>query len=525
MLDKSLDISISDALLDAHLLGAALGRDETWQTWRVVLKAAFGIELNREEARTFAAVAGNRAPPAKRVRELWAIIGRRGGKSRMAAAIACYIACFVPHKLAPGERGMVLVLASSVEQAKVVFGYCLAFLRTSSVLAREVVDTTKGEIRLRNGVIIAVHSNSYRTVRGRTLCAAIFDEVSFWRDDTSAAPDIETYTAVLPSLATTNGMLIGISSPYRKTGLLHAKHKESFGVDGDDVLVVQGSSRTFNPSLTEATVAAQKLADPTAAASEWDAEFRADLVGFLDDAVIDRAINRDRPLEIPPQPGVYYEAFTDPSGGAIGGDSYTLAIVHKERDGRLVVDVVRGHQGPFSVDDVTHEYAALCNEYRITKVRGDAYAREWVAQAWAKTGVRYEKAELNASMLYLEALPLWTRGLVEIPDYAPLVRELRLLERIPGRIGKDQVTHPRNVHDDLANAVCGALALLAATQTINWKMLAERAMTMTPNPKYAQHRTDRYVQSRFADYYERQIGERRFAQLRRGITPGRGIEK
>ena len=269
----------------------------------------------------------------------------------------------------------------------------------------------------------------------------------------------EVYTAVLPSLATTNGMLVGISSPYRKTGLLHAKHKESFGVDGDDVLVVQGSSRTFNPSLTEATIAAQKLADPTAAASEWDAEFRADLVGFLDDAIIDRAINRDRPLELPPDPLKHYEAFVDPSGGAIGGDSYTITIVHKEKDGRLIVDVVRGHQGPFSVDDVTFEYAALCKEYRIHRVRGDFYAAQWVAQAWQKTGIRYEKAELNASMLYLEALPLWTRGLVEIPDHAALVRELRLLERIPGRIGKDQVTHPRNVHDDLANSVCGALAL------------------------------------------------------------------
>jgi phage terminase large subunit-like protein len=211
--------TIDRCLTDPRLLGAALGDAVTWQAWRIVLKAAFGIELNREEARTFAAVAGGRAPPAKRVRELWAIIGRRGGKSRMAAAIACFIACFTHHKLSPGERGMVLVLASSVEQAKIVFGYCLAFLRESPVLRREVVETTRGEIRLRNGIVIAVHSNSFRTVRGRTLCAVIFDETAFWRDDTSAAPDVEIYTAVLPSLATTNGMLVGISSPYRKTGM------------------------------------------------------------------------------------------------------------------------------------------------------------------------------------------------------------------------------------------------------------------------------------------------------------------
>jgi hypothetical protein len=40
-------------------------------------------------------------------------------------------------------------------------------------------------------------------------------------------------------------------------------------------------------------------------------------------------------------------------------------------------------------------------------------------------------------------------------------RELRLLERIPGRIGEDQVAYPRNAHDDLANAVCGCLRTLS----------------------------------------------------------------
>jgi hypothetical protein len=55
----------------------------------------------------------------------------------------------------------------------------------------------------------------------------VLDEVSFWRDDTTANPDIETYRAILPSLATTNGLLVGISTPYRKMGLLHQKASRS----------------------------------------------------------------------------------------------------------------------------------------------------------------------------------------------------------------------------------------------------------------------------------------------------------
>ena len=455
-------LTIDKALADPALLGAALGPiAPTWLTWLVVLRAAFGLRLAEEELRIFHAVAGNRTPPTQRVRELWCICGRRGGKSRMAAVLACYVALFVKHKAAPGERLMVLVLSASLDQSKSVFQYAKAFLEASPVLRKEIVDATQSEIRLRNGVTIACHSNSFRTMRGTTIPAAIFDEVSFWRDETTATPDSEVYTAVLPALATCNGLLVGISSPYRKTGLLHAKHRQFFGVSDDAHLVVQGSSQTFNSTLTDAVIAAQKLADPTAAASEWDAMFRADMVGFLDDPLLDRSINRDRPLELPPmRPPAYYRAGVDASGGAIGGDAYALCIGHKEGD-KYVVDLLRHRFGPFDPKQVTIEYANLCKEYRITSVTGDRYGVEWVQSAWREAGVHYVVSEENASTIYLECLPLWTRGLVELPDHAAALRELRLLERIPGRIGRDQVTHPRNCHDDLANALSICLRGLA----------------------------------------------------------------
>ena len=64
------NFAIDRALDDSRLLGAALGDGDTWQTWRAVLKASFGLSLGAEDARTFAAVAGNRASPTQRVREL-----------------------------------------------------------------------------------------------------------------------------------------------------------------------------------------------------------------------------------------------------------------------------------------------------------------------------------------------------------------------------------------------------------------------------------------------------------------------
>ncbi|MGO8921407.1 MAG: terminase large subunit domain-containing protein, partial [Xanthobacteraceae bacterium] len=397
-------------------------------------------------------ISGGRLPPSRAVRELWVVAGRRSGKSRMAALVGVFLALFVKHKVAPGERPMVLVIAGSVDQARTVFGFVKGFLDVSPALRREVVSVKHQEIALTNGVIIAVHSNSFRTVRGRTLVACVLDEVSFWRDESSATPDVEVYTAILPGLATTNGLLVGISTPYRKIGLLHQKHRDHFGQDGDDdVLVVQGASKLFNPSLSDAAIAAQRAADPTAAPAEWDAVFRSDLGAFLDDELIDAAVEHGRPLELPPQPGIVYRGFIDASGGT-GRDAYALSIAHKDEHGRCVVDLIRGTLGKIDPYGVTGEYAALCREYRVREVTGDSYGAEWVAAAWRDTGVAYRKSEHTKSEIYLECVPLFTRGLVRLPDHPKLLRELRLLERQTHRSGKDSVDHPRGGHDDHANS-------------------------------------------------------------------------
>jgi hypothetical protein len=297
------------------------------------------------------------------------------------------------------------------------------------------------------------------------LLACIFDEVAYWRDETSVQPDVETYTAVLPALATTNGMLVGISSPYRKVGLLYQKHRDHFGIDGD-VLVIQGASRMFNPLLAEEVIAAQRAVDPTGAASEWDAEFRIDVSAFLDDALIDAAVDRGRPLELPPQAEVEYLAVTDSSGGR--GDAYTFAIGHKNGS-EFVIDVLRGTHPPFDPLEVTKEYARVARQYGITEVTRDHYAAEWVSAAWRDCGIRCERSELTKSEIYLECLPLFARGVVRLPDHPKLLRELRLLERHTHRSGKDTVSHGRGGGDDYPNAALGALHLLAVSGPALWR--------------------------------------------------------
>jgi hypothetical protein len=86
----------------------------------------------------------------------------------------------------------VLVLAATKQQATVIFNYALAFIESSPMLRSQIQSVTAEEIRLSGNVVIGVLPNNYRTVRGRTLLACIFDECAFWRDETSAKPDLET---------------------------------------------------------------------------------------------------------------------------------------------------------------------------------------------------------------------------------------------------------------------------------------------------------------------------------------------
>jgi len=180
-------------------------------------------------------------------------------------------------------------------------------------------------------------------------------------------------------------MLIGIATPYRKAGLLYTKHKQYFGVDSNDTLVIQGTPKEFNSTLDEETIAAQRAADPEGALSEWDALFRSDISAFLDDDLIEASIDRGRPLELPPQRGISYFAYTDPSGGR--SDAYTIAIGHRHSaSGRLIVDVVRGKRMPhdahsFDPMAATREFAELIKQYHVSSVTGDAYAAEWVTPA------------------------------------------------------------------------------------------------------------------------------------------------
>lgn len=447
-------LTIVDAINDPHLF-APYFAGPSWDGWRAILKAAHALPMTPEEISFFRTVA-DRDPPTRPVTELWCIVGRRGGKDSIASVIASHSAALFDQqdRLRPGETAAVLCLACDRDQARIILNYSRAYFSEIPLLSSMVTRETATGFELNNRVEITVATNSFRSVRGRPVLCAIMDEVAFYRDETSASPDEETFKAIQPALASIPGaMVIGISSPYRKAGLLHRKFKQHYGQPGD-VLVIRASTRTLNPTIPQEVVDRALEEDPAAARAEWLAEFRDDISGFLDEGSIVDAIDSDRPLELPPREGIRYHAFVDASAGR--HDAFCIGIGHVEGD-RIVADVVRGRKPPFDPASVAAEYAALAQQYRIGEVVGDNYAGEWVAQAFRTAGVRYRRCEIAKSGLYLEGLPVFMRGGISIPQEPTLIRELRLLERRTTRSGRDSVDHGQAGSDDFANVLFGAM--------------------------------------------------------------------
>ena len=456
-------ITMREALESPAYFGTLLAGD-SWQAWRVLLIAIVGEALTDDERVIFKALTGRISEPLEPIQEFWAIVGRRGGKTRSMSILAAYIAACCDHRdvLAPGERGVLPILAASTAQASQAFNFVSGIFATAPNLKDLVQSETSDTISLKSGVDITIRAASFRTIRGMTAVGAIAEEIAFWRSDDSANPDREILKALRPSLATTNGPLICISSPHAKRGELYATFKRHFGPTGHpSILVAKAPSRTMNPSLSQRVVDRATEEDPEAASAEYGAEFRGDLEIFVSREAIEACVAKGVTVRSP-LASIGYRAFVDPSGGS--NDAMTLAISHKE-DGRAALDCVLERKAPFSPDSVVAEFAALLKVYGVSTVTGDRYAGEWPAERFSAYGIRYAPAELNRSELYLAFLPLVNSGRVDLLDNARMVSQFVGLERRTSRGGRDTVDHAPGGHDDVANAVAGAAWLASASKS------------------------------------------------------------
>lgn len=470
-------ITIRDLMEDPKLFGNQFGAD-SFTAWRALLCGFYGLELTPDELEHWQAVTGRTGPPTAPSEELWLAVGRRGGKSQAAALIAVFEAFFSDFRprLAPGEVATVMVLAADRRQARNVFRFITGLVDSVPMLSVAVTRRDRETLELTNRAAIEVHTASFRSTRGYTAAAVIADEIAFWRSEDSANPDHEIIAALRPALATLGGPLIALSSPYAKRGELWQAYRQHYGQEDSSVLVAKAASQALNPLIPQRVIDEAYDRDPDSAASEYGGEFRNDISAFIDREQIDRLM-RPEPLELPPQRGIRYMAFTDATGGGRGSnaDEFTLAIGHKcPRTGFVVVDLVRGMKGK-SPKEIIREYCVLLRHYGLREVSGDRYAGYFAHDAFAEHGIRYKFTEERRTGLYQFALGVINSHGVELPPSEKLATQFSQLERRVSRSGMELIDHPpgKGSHDDWANAVAGLIFTASRVRevpkvTIKW---------------------------------------------------------
>ncbi len=440
------------ALFEPHF------RAESWGPWRVFLRALFALPMTADDLALFATCTGRTTAPVEAAREAVLVVGRRGGKSRILALVAVFLAAFRDYKpfLAAGEVATIAVLAANRSQARSIFRFVSGLIKEIPLLKPMVQDESAESIVLNNRVAIEISTASFRTTRGYTFAAVLADEIAFWRqDETSANPDTEILRALRPGMLSIPGsILLLASSPYAKRGELYNAFRKHYGRDDARVLVWKADTQTMNPAVPRDIIAEAYQDDPEAARAEYGAEFRDDLADFVTREAVDRITMWGR-SELPPEPGIAYSAFCDPSGGA--SDAMTLAIAHLGPDNVPILDAVREARPPFDPEGVVKEFADLLRRYGIESVVGDRYGGEWPRQRFREHGIGYEPSARPKSDLYIDLLSLINAGRLELLDAPRLTAQLCGLERRTARSGRDSVDHTPGGHDDLANAVAGVL--------------------------------------------------------------------
>ncbi len=379
-----------------------------------LLRAIYGLSLVSDEQRQlFALCTGNRPyREGHRYAETTVIAGARSGKdSRIAGPIMAFEALFGNYPVSKGETLVFPVVAQDLRATRVTFGYIKSYLTSTHELAACVDDEKQTELTLTNGRSILCFPCTAPAMRSFSIPCGMLNELAFFRLSGSADSDVEIQMAM-------------------RRGMIAFEH----------TTLIKISARR-----------------------EYDAEWVDDLSAYLDSQRVEDAIDQDV-HERAPLDGVTYFAGADASGG--GDDHFTYCIAHKEPDGTVVQDLLRGYGRGQNLEATVKEIAATLRRYRRSTIQADRYAANWVVEAFRREAITLETSKLpdgsilDQSAAYVECEPLFMQGHVRLLDH-PKQREWITLEKHARPGGKTQVTHPKGGHDDYAAS--GARAFVQCT--------------------------------------------------------------
>ncbi len=135
---------------------------------------------------------------------VWAL-GRRSGKTLMAAVVATYAATMLSDsyrkRLRPGERFYIVSVANTADQAKIALTGVKDLINGSPILKPLIVRETTDTLELSNGAVFRALPASSRSGRGMACPLLIFDEIAHALDTEGNSAGGSLYQALSPSVA------------------------------------------------------------------------------------------------------------------------------------------------------------------------------------------------------------------------------------------------------------------------------------------------------------------------------------
>ncbi len=370
--------------------------------WAIFYSVIEGLPLDEEGVEIFLACTGRDSYQPRIYTEATAICGRRSEKTSTGIKYALFKALTGGYEkmVRPGELLRIPIVGQDLRLSRDIKRTAEAMLLNSPVLANEVDEILSNEIRLRNGVAFTCFPCTHRSTRGLAIPVSLLDEINFWVVE--GASDVEVLKSIRPGMVQFgNGRrLVKFSTPWQRSGLLYAEFSRRS--EHPDLLVWHASTAFMTPRISREVLEAERAADPSYFAREYEAQFVDDLEAFLPTADIDAAVWEHR--ELPPVDDLKgrYSAALDASS-LTGRDRFTLGIAHSQslgptsQDGSgCMVDLLRGWtRAPVPL--VCDEIASVCKSYGVTSIDADQYASEFLGELMRQRGIGLNKISFTGS--------------------------------------------------------------------------------------------------------------------------------
>lgn len=134
-------------------------------------------------------------------------MGRQTGKTTTISAWAIHYAVTHPSTTT-------LIVSPSLRQSMIMFSRIEGFIYASKILRKSIVRKTRTIVQFSNGAQIVALPCSENLLRGYTAHVVICDEAAFMPEEVIAG-------VIFPMLATTQGVLILLSTPWSRDNLFH----------------------------------------------------------------------------------------------------------------------------------------------------------------------------------------------------------------------------------------------------------------------------------------------------------------